>query len=85
MGTHDGRLQGRTAIITGAGRGIGRATALELSGRGYRLALAARGAEALDETARLERLDQILGERNRLNADLQQIIDEQGDRIFRNS
>lgn len=41
------------AIITGAGRGIGRATALELDRRGYRLALAARGAEDLNETARL--------------------------------
>jgi 3-oxoacyl-[acyl-carrier protein] reductase len=41
------------AIVTGAGRGIGRATALELSRRGYRLALVARGAEDLNETARL--------------------------------
>jgi NAD(P)-dependent dehydrogenase (short-subunit alcohol dehydrogenase family) len=41
------------AIITGAGRGIGRATAIELSRRGYRLALAARRGEDLDETARL--------------------------------
>ena len=41
------------AIITGAGRGIGRATALELRRRGYRLALAARGAADLNETGRL--------------------------------
>ena len=41
------------AIITGAGRGIGRATALELARRGYRLALAARRLEDLNETARL--------------------------------
>jgi NAD(P)-dependent dehydrogenase (short-subunit alcohol dehydrogenase family) len=41
------------AIITGAGRGIGRATALELARRGYRLTLVARGASGLDETARL--------------------------------
>ena len=41
------------AIITGAGRGIGRATALELHRRGYQLALAARGAEDLRETGRL--------------------------------
>lgn len=43
----------RVAIITGAGRGIGRATAVELRRRGYALALAARGAAGLDETARL--------------------------------
>jgi 3-oxoacyl-[acyl-carrier protein] reductase len=41
------------AIITGAGRGIGRAAAVELGRRGYALALAARGREDLEETARL--------------------------------
>jgi NAD(P)-dependent dehydrogenase (short-subunit alcohol dehydrogenase family) len=39
------------AIITGAGGGIGRATAIELSGRGYRLVLCGRNAESLNETA----------------------------------
>src|SRR5256885_11016080 len=41
------------AIITGAGRGIGRATAIELARLGYRLSLAARNVESLSETARL--------------------------------
>jgi NAD(P)-dependent dehydrogenase (short-subunit alcohol dehydrogenase family) len=41
------------AIITGAGRGIGRATAVELARLGYRLSLAARNVEALGETSRL--------------------------------
>ena len=41
------------AIITGAGRGIGRATAVELARRGYRLARAARSVDDLNETARL--------------------------------
>lgn len=38
------------AIVTGAGRGIGRAVALELARKGYRLCLAARTREQLEET-----------------------------------
>jgi NAD(P)-dependent dehydrogenase (short-subunit alcohol dehydrogenase family) len=40
-----------TALVTGAGSGIGRAAALALIGKGYRVALAGRRAEALAETA----------------------------------
>lgn len=39
------------AIITGAGRGIGRATAVELSGRGYRPVLTGRTRSDLQTTA----------------------------------
>jgi len=42
-----------TAIITGAGGGIGRATAIELSRRGYRLSLCGRNPGPLNETAAL--------------------------------
>jgi NAD(P)-dependent dehydrogenase (short-subunit alcohol dehydrogenase family) len=38
-------------LITGASSGIGRATALELAGRGARLVLVARAEEPLDDTA----------------------------------
>jgi NAD(P)-dependent dehydrogenase (short-subunit alcohol dehydrogenase family) len=43
----------KTAVVTGAGSGIGRAAALALLGAGWRVALAGRRLGALEETARL--------------------------------
>jgi len=45
-------LTGRTAIVTGAGRGIGAAIATALDAAGARVALVARSRDQLEETAR---------------------------------
>ena len=47
-----GKLDGMTAFVTGAGRGIGRAIALALASEGARVALVARTAKDLDEVSR---------------------------------
>ncbi len=44
-------MTGRTAIVTGAGSGIGRAVALDLGAHGWTVALAGRRAAPLDDTA----------------------------------
>lgn len=45
--------QGKTALITGAGSGIGRATAIRFAKEGLRLVLVGRRAEKLAETRKL--------------------------------
>jgi 3-oxoacyl-[acyl-carrier protein] reductase len=47
------RLEGKTAIITGAGRGLGRAAAIEMAKEGASVAILSRTPSELDETAKL--------------------------------
>jgi NAD(P)-dependent dehydrogenase (short-subunit alcohol dehydrogenase family) len=44
-------VQGRHIVVTGAGRGIGKAIALRLAREGATLSLIARGVDALEQTA----------------------------------
>jgi len=52
---NDTSLNGKTAVVTGASRGLGRAMALALGKAGANLALIARDLQALEETAQMAR------------------------------
>ena len=43
-------LAGKNVVVTGASRGIGRATALQFAKEGANVAICARGVEALEKT-----------------------------------
>jgi NAD(P)-dependent dehydrogenase (short-subunit alcohol dehydrogenase family) len=61
-------LAGKVALVTGAGRGIGRRAAIRLAGRGVRVALVSRTASELTETA--QEITQLGGEAVAIQADV---------------
>jgi 3-oxoacyl-[acyl-carrier protein] reductase len=73
------------AIITGAGRGIGRAAAIELASLGYRLTLVSRNEDELNETARLIKGGLVAAADVRRPDEIQQVVEgtlqHYGDRL----
>ncbi|HUS47328.1 MAG TPA: SDR family oxidoreductase [Phycisphaerae bacterium] len=67
----DVQLNGRVALVTGAGRGIGRAIAKALAGCGARVVLAARTKEQIDAVA-----EEIVGSGGKASAVVADISDE---------
>jgi len=53
QGTDAFQLEGKVAVVTGAGRGLGRAIALGLASAGAKVLLGSRNAEHLADTAKL--------------------------------
>jgi NAD(P)-dependent dehydrogenase (short-subunit alcohol dehydrogenase family) len=49
---HAEELQGQIALVTGGGRGIGRNVAVELASAGMKVAVSARSADEIEETAK---------------------------------
>lgn len=70
-------IEGKVAVVTGAGRGIGRAIALELAGMGAKVALVARNATELEQTARdAGRNSRIITADVRRKDDVHRLLDE---------
>ncbi|KRR07356.1 hypothetical protein CQ12_00790 [Bradyrhizobium jicamae] len=74
------RLAGRTALVTGAATGIGRATALLLARNGARVVLFGLGGADLDETAAEAGGQAVHGDVTKI-ADIARAIDDCGSRL----
>ena len=72
---HDGRLAGKTALITGAGNGMGYAMAVLFAQQGARVAAASLHAENLQKVRRIRNIHPIQADITRL-ADVERVFDE---------
>ena len=81
------QLKDKVAIITGGGRGIGRAIAIAYAAEGARIVIAARSAEQLDEVATeiTEQGAEVLTVPTdlRINADVENLVQKTVDRFGR--
>jgi NAD(P)-dependent dehydrogenase (short-subunit alcohol dehydrogenase family) len=69
-------MNSSVAIITGGGGAIGRATAIELAARGYRIVLCGRTAETLNQTAAMVAGSLVITADVTLPGDVQRIVDQ---------
>jgi NAD(P)-dependent dehydrogenase (short-subunit alcohol dehydrogenase family) len=63
-------LEGKVAVVTGGGRGLGKATALALAEKGARVVVLARTLPEVEETARIIRSDYGVGRSLAVRADV---------------
>ncbi len=74
-------LENKVAVVTGAGRGIGRAIAIELADCGIRVALAARTRTELEETASSIRGAAVIPTDIRKRGDVERLLDGAAERL----